>query len=92
MASAQDVDFVLVGAGLTGVFMLAEALQQGLQSVVVLDKKDRWWLPPCCCSCRSLATSDPFLIDFWLSESVVCGLSYPAGRPCRTGRWTSRCR
>lgn len=37
----EEVDYVLVGAGMSGVFMLAEALQQGFKSVVVIDRKDR---------------------------------------------------
>ena len=36
-----DVDYVLVGAGMSGIFMLAEGLQQGFKSVLVFDKKDR---------------------------------------------------
>lgn len=37
----EDVDYVLLGAGMSGIFMLAEALQQGFKSVVVIDRKDR---------------------------------------------------
>lgn len=40
----MDVDYVLVGAGMTGIILLAELLQQGLKSAVVLDRKDRY--PP----------------------------------------------
>lgn len=35
------MDYVLVGAGISGLFLLAEALQQGFKSVVVVDRKDR---------------------------------------------------
>jgi UDP-galactopyranose mutase len=37
----KDVDYVLVGAGMSGIFILAEALQQGIKSVVVIDRKER---------------------------------------------------
>jgi cation diffusion facilitator CzcD-associated flavoprotein CzcO len=40
-SDVKDVDYVLVGAGLSGIFLVAEALQQGFKSVVVIDKKDR---------------------------------------------------
>lgn len=36
-----DVDYVIVGAGISGLFLLAEALQQGFKSVVLIDRKDR---------------------------------------------------
>lgn len=41
LASEEDVDYILLGAGMSGIFMLAEALQQDFKSVVVLDRKDR---------------------------------------------------
>lgn len=40
-SSEKDVDYVLVGAGMSGIFMLAEALQQGFKSVVMINRKDR---------------------------------------------------
>lgn len=40
-SNEKVVDYVLVGAGMSGIFMLAEALQQGFKSVVVIDRKDR---------------------------------------------------
>lgn len=45
----QRYDAIIIGAGLIGVFTLAEAVRQGNKRVLVLDKADR-----CVCVCVSL--------------------------------------
>lgn len=38
----QTYDAVIVGAGIAGVFLLAEGIQQGFTNVVVIDRKERY--------------------------------------------------